>query len=237
MMNSIQTNPQKICRMSRISFGIASMVFILARSIPAQENSRPHWKNSLFVGSGMAVPGGGSKQYMFKSALVRLGYSRRLSDHFQADMSLDAIVHGAHVKSREMTSVGKVEIRDNEYLVCFGGRAVLPLGSRFEFFSGGGGAYMRYSEEAGLPSGITVISWGGPYSVNIDCPTCKSRAGWAYYGTAGGNVVFDRRRRVWLGLELRLIKGTTSGDPLGSGSRFDTREQWVGTTVNLRYDF
>ncbi len=64
---------------------------------------------------------------------------------------------------------------------------------------------------------------------------CKSRSGWGYYGIAGAAYSLDNRRRLWLGFSGRFIRGTTFGQPLGTGPHFETKDQWFATAVELTF--
>src|SRR6185503_20018183 len=124
--------------------------------------------------------------------------------YFQADVGVDVIFQAAGVRDFQDTIIGRIKIRDNETIVPFGGRGILPLGSdRIELFGGGGGAYLHYGESVQVP--------GSGDNSNFRCRTCRSRGGWGYYTNAGANVALERRRRFWIGVETRLIHGKTNG--------------------------
>jgi hypothetical protein len=137
---------------------------------------------------------------------------------------MDAIFHAAGVRDFQDTIIGRIKIRDNEFLVPLGGRAILPLArKRLELFGGGGAAYLNYSETVEVP--------GGGSDSSFKCQTCRSRDGWGYYATAGANVALEGSQRFWLGVETRLIHGKTNGDTLGAVPPLETRDTWINTAA------
>ena len=213
--------------------GLALLFGNSALTVRATAQERP-LKNSFELGGGAAVPAADLRPYMSSSFLLRLGYGYRLHRNLQADFGLEGVFGAAGVKRVERSAVGDIKIDDSEVLVPFGARAILPLAhDRFELHAGGGGMYLHYAEEASVPEGVTVICYYGSCTVDVDCPACRSRSGWGYYGRAGAAISLDRRHRCWLGLDTRLIRGTTSGQALGSVPEFRTKDQWVNTTIAL----
>jgi len=212
---------------------MAASACLLSVALIAQDESRPQ-RNRFVIGGGVGLPAGDLKRWMSPAALVRVGYGRRVSRHFQMDLGLDAVVGAAGINITQQSLVGELRIHDVEYMVPFGGRAILPLAEdRFELFAGGGGIYLRYDEEAEIPG---LKCYGSCY-YEIPCPSCTSRGGWGYYGTAGVNFALDRRHRVWLGLEARYTKGTTSGTLLSTVAGFETEDRWLSTSMNLVFRF
>lgn len=220
--------------MAGIQLILAALSWTHAR-LAAQE--RP-WRQIATIGGGVGVPGADLRPHMSSSFLLRVNYAYRFHRNLQAEAGLDSLFGAAGVNKVESSAVGDIKIRDTEYLVPFGARAILPLArNRFELSVGGGGAYIRYAEEAGSPEGVQVYCPYGGCSVIVDCYTCKSRGGWGYYGVAGAAFALDARRRLWLGVTGRFVRGTTSGQPLGSVSRFETKDQWFATAVELSWKF
>ena len=216
----------RICRFLRRSL-MASLACIPALPLTAQDESRP-WKHTFVLGGGVGIPAGDLRRFMSSSAAVRLKYGYRFTRNLQADLGLDAVIRAAGISITEQSMVGELRKRDDEYMVPFGGRAILPLAAdRLELFAGGGAAYLRYTESADIP-GLKYSGW-----VEVPCPGCTSRSGWGMYGTAGANVALERRKHVWLGVEAQYIKGTTSGKLLGNGARFETKDRWLNATMNL----
>ncbi len=207
---------------------ICLLMISLVTGGSAQQTFRRH---SFSIGAGAAVPGRDLNPQMSSAFQVRLGYGYRFLRYLQADTGLNIVFQGARVEGRIQSLVGESKVRDFEYLVPFGGRAVLPLSrGRLELFAGGGGAYLRYQEEASVPSGVRCL---GQCYYDIQCFTCRSRSGWGKYATAGAAVALDRRSQVWLGLNTQLFLGGTSGDSLGSVPALKSRDKWVVTSVDL----
>ncbi len=161
---------------------------------------------------------------MTTSPLLTLGFGYRPIQYLQADVGMDAIFHAAGVRGFQDTIIGRIKIRDNEILVPFGGRAILPLASRrIELFGGGGAAYLHYGESVEVP--------GSGDGSSFNCRTCRSRGGWGAYAIAGINVAVERSRRFWVGVESRLVHGKTNGDPLGAVPPLQTQDTWINTAA------
>ena len=201
----------------------------------AQEHT---WKQNATIGAGVAIPGADMRPFMSSAFLFRVNYAYRFHRFLQAETGIDAISGAAGVNRVEDSAVGDIRIRDNEYVVPFGVRAILPLSrGRFELSTGGGGAYIFYSEEADAPEGVNVYCPFGGCAVIVDCNHCNSRSGWGYYAIAGAALALDARRRTWLGFTGRFVRGTTSGQTLGRVPGLSTADQWLGAAVELNYRF
>jgi hypothetical protein len=175
-------------------------------------------------GAGGAIPREDLQSFMTTSPFLSVGFGYRPMQYLQADVGLDAIFHAAGVRDFQDTIIGRIRIRDNELIVPFGGRGILPLAHRrIELFGGGGAAYLHYGETVEVP--------GAGSDSGFHCQTCRSRGGWGYYATAGANFALERSRRFWLGVESRLIHGKTSGDPLGAVPPLDTEDTWINTAA------
>jgi hypothetical protein len=173
---------------------------------------------------------------MTPSGVLQFGYGYRPWKHFQADVSLTVVPRAAGINVPLQTTVGTFEVKDTEFILPFGGRAILPLlAGRMELFGGGGGTYLHYTEIA--PTRLGYGCYPSACVFDVACPFCVSRGGWGGYGTAGADVALDRRRRVWLGVETRFVKGTTSGELLGSGGTIKTKDQWLNMAMNVAYRF
>jgi hypothetical protein len=218
--------------LSRIGFP-ALVICLLAPCLTAKEIPKPKvLKHSFALGGGSGIPGGDLSRLMSSSALVRLGYGYRLRIHLQLDLGLDAVMRAAGISISQQSLVGEIRVRDDEIMVPFGGRAILPvLKDRLEVFAGGGGAYLRYEETAEIP-GVDAYN-------SFPCPSCTSRDGWGYYATAGINVALHRWRSasVGVGVETRYFKGNTSGKLLGAGASFGTSDSWFNPTLNMMIRF
>jgi hypothetical protein len=211
--------------------GAAGMVLPLL----AQDGARKH---SMAIGGGVALPAADLRQYVSSSFLLRLSYGYRLHRNLQADVGVEGVFGAAGVHTVQQSAIGNIQIHDAETLVPFGARAILPLAQgRFELHGGGGGMYLRYSEEASVPEGVTVTCIYGPCAIDIACPACRSRDGWGYYWLAGTAISLDPKHRYWLGLETRFVNGATSGQGLGSLPEFRTKDQWLNTAVEFGWRF
>ncbi len=210
------------------------LLFLIGLPVPAliaQDEPPTPSSHFFFAGGGAGIPHDDIHHLMSSSALVRLGYGYRILPHIQADIALDIIFRAAGISLSQQTWIGEIRVRDNEILLPFGARAILPLGRRFELFAGGGAAYLRYEEEAEIP-GYPQNEYG-----SVPCPACTSRDGWGYYGTAGFNIAIEHKRRVWVGLEGKYLHGSTSGVLLGSGTPFGTDDSWFNPSFNLIFRF
>lgn len=149
---------------------------------------------------------------------IEVGYGYRFHRNLQADMGLDAVFGAAQVRDFLSTGLGDLRIRDYQFLVPFGARAILPVEhGRFLISGGGGGVYLRYTELLRQPG----------ENFRIDCPVCNSRNGWGYYGLVGASVFLDRREHFRFGVTTRVYQGHTDGDPLGPIPGVRTRDRWV----------
>ena len=204
------------------------LLAVMAVSLAAQD-SFP--RETLEIGGGAAVPAAGLSRYMSSSPMFRVAYGHRFHRYVQADAGLEIASGAAGVHTVERSSVGDITITDSELLATFGGRAVLPLAhDRLELHVGGGGAHLHYGEDASLPRGVKTSGL-----FDVACPKCRSRGGWGHYGMAGAAVALDRRGRYWLGLDARLVRGTTSGQALGSIPKTRTKDQWINTSMVLMF--
>jgi hypothetical protein len=199
----------------------------------AEESDSPR-KHIVSIGGGAAVAGADLRSNMSSAFLLRTSYAWRFHRFFQAETGLDASFGSAGIDRREHSAVGNIKITDSEYFVPFGASAVLPLAKgRLELTAGGGGAYLYYNEEAGVPEGVNVYCPYGGCSVTVDCPSCKSRGGWGYYGSGSVAFPLDRRRRVWLNFTCRYFRGATSGQSLGAVQAGKTLDQWLAPTIGV----
>lgn len=195
------------------------VAWVLATALSAQPLARQF---SFNIGAGGAIPREDLASFMSTSPLLRIGFGYRPYRFLQADVGMDAIFQAAGVRDFQDTIIGRIKIRDNEILVPFGGRGILPLaGHRLELFGGGGAAYLHYGESVQVP--------GAGDDSSFKCRTCRSRGGWGAYVTGGVNVAVERSHRFWIGVETRLFHGKTNGDPLGAVPPLETRDTWINT--------
>jgi len=196
----------------------AVLASIFVAALSAQPLARQF---SINIGTGGAIPREDLESFMTTSPFLRVGFGYRPYRFLQADIGMDAIFRAAGVHDFQDTIIGRIKIRDNEVLVPFGGRGLLPIGPRLELFGGGGAAYLHYGESVQVP--------GGGDDSSFKCQTCRSRAGWGTYATAGLNVAVERSHRFWVGVESRLFHGRTNGDPLGAVPPLETHDTWINT--------
>jgi len=159
----------------------AVLAFIFVAALSAQPLARQF---SVNIGAGGAIPREDLESFMTTSPFLRVGFGYRPYRYLQADVGMDAIFRAAGVRDFQDTIIGRIKIRDNEILVPFGGRGILPIGPRLELFGGGGAAYLHYGESVQVP--------GGGDDSSFKCRTCRSRGGWGAYATAGLNVAVER---------------------------------------------
>ena len=160
--------------------------------------------------------------------MLGANYGFRFHRYFQADAGLDTVFQAARVRDFLPSAFGSLRIRDFEFLVPLGGRVVMPLGSeRVQFHAGGGGAYLRYTERLSQPF----------QGVQFGCAECGARSGWGYYGLVGGSAALDRDGHFRLGVESRVYRGRTEGDPLGDVRRVRTTDRWINILGTFTLSF
>lgn len=167
-------------------------------------------------------------RYTEPSTIVGGSYGYRFHRNFQADIGLDTVFGAARVRDYLNTSIGIFRIKDRQYFVPMGGRAIMPFaGGRALIYGGGGFAYMKYSEVLRQPSSY----------FRIDCPDCSTRDGWGYYSQTGFSVFMDRSRMFRLGLGTRMYRGHTEGLGLGALPGVRTRDRWLSGLVEMGISF
>lgn len=175
-------------------------------------------RHNISFGAGGASPRAALRGYLQTRPAITLSYGYRFLRNFQADVGLDTVFGAAGVRDFFQSPLGPLRIRDYQFLIPFGGRAVLPAaGERLLAFGGAGGAYLRYSELIRQPSDY----------LRVDCPVCGSRSGWGYYALAGVAVFMDRGRHFRTGITTKMYRGHTEGDPLGAIPGIRTHDQWL----------
>lgn len=186
----------------------------------------PH--HNFTVGGGVGRPREDLQQFLNDSPGLSIGYGYRFHRNFQVDAGLDIQFGAADVRDFLTTGIGDLRIRDREFLVPFGGRAILPFDrGRFMFSGGGGGAYLRYSELLHQPSAY----------FRIDCPVCTSRSGWGYYALVNVSAFVDHAQHFRVGVTSRFYRGHTAGDALGAVPGVRTRDQWINLAGEFGFSF
>lgn len=186
-------------------------------------------KHNFTVGLGAAQPRGELRNLFHNSFATNIGYLYRFSRYFGVETGFDLAFGAARIEDYYPTDIfGDLRIRDYQFMVPFGGRAILPLANeRLQISGGVGGAYLAYTERIGQPSDY----------VRIDCPVCATRTGWGYYGSFGVSVGLDRRNTFRLGVNSRVVRGHTEGDPLGPVPPNRTRDNWVNILGTFTVSF
>lgn len=185
-------------------------------------------RHNFNFGLGAGVPRGEIGSFFSPKPGLAVGYGYRFHQYFQGDFGFDTIIGAANVNDFAYTAIGYRRVRDFQYFLPFGGRAILPLANgRLQFYGGGGGTYMRYQEQLSQPSSY----------YRIECPDCTARSGWGYYATAGFTVFLDRRRLMRIGVAPRVYRGHTQGQPVGTVPGFRTRDHWVNVMGEFGISF
>ncbi|MBI3693736.1 MAG: outer membrane beta-barrel protein [Acidobacteria bacterium] len=175
-------------------------------------------RHNFTVGVGAGRPQAELAGPFTDSPGMSFGYGYRFHRYLQADVGLDSVFGAARVNDYLTTDFGDRRIRDYQFLIPFGARAILPLEhGRFLISGGGGGVHMRYTELLSQPSTY----------FRLDCRVCSSRSGWGYYGLVGAAVAVDRQQHFRFGVTSKVYQGHTDGDPLGNVPGVRTRDRWV----------
>jgi hypothetical protein len=206
--------------------GVIISAMAVALPLSAQFGPRRH---TFSIGGGAGVPTAEIGPLVSVSPVLRVGYAYRLHRNFQAETGLDTVFYAARVRDYFQSNFGDLRIRDYEFLLPFGGRALVPVGrDRVLLSAGGGGAYLRYQERVRQPFGNNF---------RIDCPICQARSGFGYYAILGASVALDRARVFRLGASTRVVRGDTQGDPLGRFPGTRTSDTWVTTAAEFSVTF
>jgi len=185
-------------------------------------------RHNFTLGVGGASPRGALRDLFRTRPAIAVSYGYRFLPYLQAEAGLDTVFGAGGVRDFLETSFGPIRIRDFQFLVPFGGRAILPVfRGRLLLFGGGGGAYLRYTELLRQPSSY----------FRIDCPVCGSRSGWGYYALSGFNGFLDRGRHFRSGITVKVYRGHTEGDPLGFVPGVRTRDRWLQIFGELGFSF
>ncbi len=200
---------------------------VLLSAQPRLWHSNYYPRHNFTFGLGDARPGGDLRPYFVQKAGMEIGYGYRFHRYFQADVGLDMVFGAGHVRDYLETDLGPLRIRDRQFLVPFGGRAILPLfDGRLLISGGGGGAYLRYSELLHQPSDY----------FRVDCPVCLSRDGWASYALADLSFFLDRNQHFRLGAVAKSYRGHTEGQSL-AGVPQKTTDHWLNILGQVGFSF
>ena len=202
-------------------------LLILVVLTPLMAQSR-YPRHNFSIGGGAGLPGGQLSGLFDNTGGITAGYGYRFQKNLQADIGLDTLFGAAGVRDFLATDLGYARIRDFQFLLPFGGRAILPLSEgRILLSLGGGGAYMRYSERLKQPSSY----------YRVQCSDCSSRSGWGTYALAAGSYALDRYQVFRVGFTAKAYRGHTDGGPLGLVPGIETRDRWLMLFANFGVSF
>jgi len=203
----------------------ALLLLAVAAPLMAQTSFQKH---SVTLGVGAGLPSGELSGLFRNVAGVGVGYGYRFQKHLQADVGFETLFGAAGVRDFLNTDIGYARISDRQYLLPFGGRAILPLGEGRVLLSlGGGGAYLRYSERINQPSSY----------YRIQCPDCSSRSGWGNYALASASYAIDRYQMFRIGVTARAYRVHTDGGAVGFVPAIGTRDRWLSLFANFTLSF
>ena len=186
----------------------------------------PH--HNFTFGVGAARPRGDLGSLLKDSPAISFGYGYRFHRYFQADAGFDMAFGAANVRDYLDTALGPLRIKDREYFIPLGGRAIAPLlGGRLLFSGGGGGVYMRYAERLRQPSDY----------YRVDCPVCTARSGFGYYAQTNLSYFLNRNQNFRVGVTSRVMRGHTSGESLGSVPALETKDHWLLILGEIGFSF
>jgi hypothetical protein len=185
-------------------------------------------RHNFTIGAGAGIPRADLESAFDPKVGLTVGYGYRFHKNFQADIGFETIFGAGNVRDVVDTVIGFRRVRDYQYFLPLGGRAIIPLlGGRLLLHGGGGGAYMRYQEQISQPN----------TNFRIDCPFCTARAGWGYYATAGVTIAFDQGQHFRLTIAPKVYRGHTNGEPLGNVPGIRTRDEWVNVMAAFGFSF
>lgn len=199
------------------------VLLLVVASLPLAAQSH-YPRHNFSIGAGAGLPGGQLKGLFENSGGISFNYGYRFHRNLQLDGGLDTLFGAGRVRDFLSTELGYLRIRDFQFLIPFGGRAILPLSEgRLLLSAGGGGAYMRYSERLKQPSSYYTFQ----------CPECSARSGWGTYALAAGSIALDSSQVFRVGFTAKMYRGRTDGGSLGAVPAVETHDRWV----NLFGDF
>ena len=188
-------------------------------------------RHSFAIGGGGGIPRGDLEPLLSASPALRINYGYRFMKNFQADFGFDTVFHAAKIKDFYQSQFGDLRIKDYQFFLPMGGRAIVPLArNRVQLQAGGGAAWLSYRERIRQP-------FSGQSNFRLDCPVCTARSGWGYYAVLGSSVAIDRAQMFRLGFTTKLYRGRTSGDALGPIPGIRTNDQWLITAAEFSVNF
>jgi hypothetical protein len=209
-----------VCKiaMKPLRGSLAAIFCLLAVSVTAFGQDY-YGKYNFTVSAGAALPQEDLSQAFTAAPTFGFGFGYRFARNFQVDTGIETAFGAADIRSYVRTDLGQLEINDRQYIVPFGGRTIIPFGDagRHEFYAGGGGAYLRYSEVIRQPSDY----------FRVPCTVCSRRSGWGYYGLVGFRSSLNRGRNLWLGVTSKVYRGNTDGEQFGDVPATRTKDRWT----------
>lgn len=208
------------------AFRILLFAVLLCSVLPAQDY---FGKYNFTLGAGAAIPQDDLNQAFTTAPVVNFNFGYRPVRNFQADIGFDTVFGAADIRTFTRTDIGTLEINDRQYFLPLGGRVVLPFGEsgKHEFYAGGGGAYLRYSEVIRQPSDF----------FRIPCTVCSRRSGWGGYGLVGFRSALNRGRNLWVGVTTKVYRGRTDGEQLGGVPPTRTQDRWTFVQGEFSFAF
>jgi len=187
-----------------------------------------HTRHNFTFGAGAAMPKDDLEPFFRTSPVISVTYGYRFLPYLQVEGGLDTVFGAAESDRWVPGYYGPVKIQNYQFLVPFGGRAILPLwGDRLLFYGGGGGLYMNYAEFLSQPY----------YGYPADCYYCTGRSGWGYYALAGASVALDEGRHFRLGVTVKRFQGETEGDYYGAVPPVRTTDSWLNILGEFTFSF
>jgi hypothetical protein len=204
-------------------------LMLLVLAAPPGLLAQPDYpRHNFSIGAGAAQPRGDLRPLYSDRPALNFGYGYRFMKNLQFDAGFETVFGAANIRDYLNTDFGPLRIRDYQFLVPVGGRAILPLaGGRVLISGGGGAAYLRYQEILRQPGD----------TFDIECDVCAARDGWAWYALAEVGVYLDSAQHFRIGATTRVYRGHTDGDALGSVPPVRTRDHWVNTYGQFTFSF
>jgi hypothetical protein len=203
-------------------------LFLVIAAVAAPLGAQWYPKHNITLGVGGAQPKDDLSGLFRNRPGVALNYGYRFARYFQLDGGLDMVFGAGGIRDYQESEFGLLRIRDYQFLVPMGGRAILPLADGRLLISGGGGfAWMKYTEMLRQPSDY----------YRFECFTCSSRSGWGNYALAGVNYFVDSGRHFRIGVTTKVYRGHTDGDPFADLPGVRTRDRWVNILGEFGFSF
>ncbi len=196
-----------------------------AALLPAQ-SYYPHHNITFGLGGGM--PKGDLGGLFRNRPGITVDYGWRFDRYLQADFGFDTVFGAAGTREFEQTVFGFSRIRDYQFFIPFGGRAILPLAhDRLLLSAGGGGMWLKYSELLRQPSSY----------YRVDCISCTTRSGWGSYALGDISTFIDQGHHFRVGGVIKLIRGYTEGEPVQAVTSPRTHDRWINVFGEVGFSF